>query len=60
MKKKINQFIYTVDLVITFSEYICMKHDKTNKMTGAPREDSEQHGHPPRLIRVFTVCSMGS
>ena len=30
-------------------------HDKTNKMTCAPREDSGQPGHPPRLIRVFAV-----
>ena len=22
-------------------------HDKTNKMTGAPSEDSDQPGHPP-------------
>ena len=25
-------------------------HDKTNKMTSAPSEDSDQPGHPPRLI----------
>ena len=35
-------------------------HDKTNKMTYAPSEGSDQPGHPPSLIRVFTVCSMGS
>ena len=35
-------------------------HDKTNKMTRAPSEDSDQPGHPPSLIRVFTVRSMGS
>ena len=34
-------------------------HDKTNKMTFAPGEDSVQPGHPPSLIRVFAVCSMG-
>ena len=27
--------------------------DKTNKMTCAPSEDSDQPGHPPRLIWVF-------
>ena len=27
-------------------------HDKTNKMACAPSEDSDQPGHPPRLIRV--------
>ena len=26
----------------------------------APREDSDQPVHPPSLIRVFSVCSMGS
>ena len=25
----------------------------------APRKDSDQPGHPPRLIRVFVVCSIG-
>ena len=35
-------------------------HDKTNKMAFAPSEDSDQPGHPPNLIRVFTVRSMGS
>ena len=35
-------------------------HDKTNKMTCAPSEGSDQPGHPHRLIRAFTVCSMGS
>ena len=27
-------------------------HDKTNKMTFVPSEDSDQPGHPPSLIRV--------
>ena len=35
-------------------------HDKTNKMACVPSEDSDQPGHPPCLIRVFTVRSMGS
>ena len=26
----------------------------------APSEDSDQPGHPPSLIRVFTVCPMGN
>ena len=34
--------------------------DKTNKLTCAPSEDSDQPGHPPSLIRVFAVRSMGS
>ena len=36
------------------------EQDKNNKMTCAPREDSDQPGHPPSLIRVLAVCSMGS
>ena len=35
-------------------------HDKTNKMTCVPSKDSDQPGHLPSLIRVFTVRSMGS
>ena len=35
-------------------------HDKTNKITFVPSKDSDQPGHPPRLIRVFAVRSMGS
>ena len=35
-------------------------HDKTNKMACAPSEDSDQLGHPPSLIRVFAVRSVGS
>ena len=35
-------------------------HDKPNKTTCAPCADSDQSGHPPSLIRVFTVHLMGS
>ena len=35
-------------------------HDKTNKVTFVPSEDSDQPGHPPSLIRVFAVRSVGS
>ena len=35
-------------------------HDKTNKMTCAPSEDSDQPGHQPSLIRVFAVRSKRS
>ena len=31
------------------------QRDKTNNMTCAPSKDSDQPGHPPSLIRVFTV-----
>ena len=33
--------------------------DKTNKTT-LRAADSDQNGHPPSLIRVFAVRSMGS
>ena len=36
------------------------EHYKSNKMTCAPSEDSDQPGHLPSLIRVFAVCFMGS
>ena len=36
------------------------EHDKTNNLTGAPSKDSDQPGHPPSLIRVFSVHFMGS
>ena len=35
-------------------------HDKPNKMTFVSSEDSDQPGHPPSLIRVFAVRSVGS
>ena len=36
------------------------KHDKTSKTICAPSEDSDQHGHPSSLTRVFAVRSVGS
>ena len=32
-----------------------LPHDKINSMASAPSRDSDQPGHPPRLIRFFTV-----
>ena len=40
-------------LIISLSNEL--PHDKTNKMTCAPSEDSDQPGHSPSLIRVFAV-----
>ena len=37
-----------------------LPHDKTCEMACVPSKDSAQPGHPPSLIRVFTVHSMGS
>ena len=50
MKKRTGQFV---------NPYV-PRHDKTNKMACTPTEDSDQPGHLPSLIRVFTVRSMGS
>ena len=36
------------------------QHDKTNKMTCAPGENSDPPGYPSSLIRVFDVRSVGS
>ena len=35
-------------------------HDKTNKVVCAPSEDSDQPGHPPKLIRGFAGRSVGT
>ena len=35
------------------------QHGKTNNMTCAPSEESDQPGHASSLIRVFAVCSIG-
>ena len=58
------------DLFIVFfidccPHFACMSlfephRDKTNKIACAPSEDSDQPGHPPSLIRVFTVRSVSS
>ena len=34
-----------------------LPHDKTNKMTCTPSDDSDQPGHPPSMTRVFAVHS---
>ena len=41
--------------IIIFIQKFEPPNDKTNKMTCAPSEDSDQPGHPPSLIRVFAV-----
>ena len=52
--------ILLISLRSLFATIFQPTHDKTNKMACAPSEDSDQPGHPPSLIRVFTVLSMGS
>ena len=34
------------------------RHDKTNKLTCVPSEDSDQPGHVPSLIRIFAMHSV--
>ena len=36
------------------------QHDKTNNMACLPSKDADQTGHPPSLIRVFSMHSLGS
>ena len=65
-----NIFVFHYYLYINFSNVsfvVCHSifihwhtFDKTNKVASAPSEDSDQPGHPPSLIGVFTVRSMGS
>ena len=45
---------------VSRKKYFEPAYDKTNKMTFVPSEDSDQSGHPPSLIRVFAVRSVGS
>ena len=44
----------------TINKLIEPPHDKSNKMTCASSEDSDQLGHPAILIRVFAMRSIGS
>ena len=56
----------TVSRIVVYSATMALMkineppRDKTNKMACVPNEDSDQPGHPPSLIRVFAVCSVGS
>ena len=48
--------IYVIHSFLTYSILYELEHDKTNKMTCAPIEDSYHPGRPPILITVFDVC----
>ena len=43
---------YSSNVIVDIIE---LQHNKTNKMTCASSEDSDQPGHPPSLIKVFPV-----
>ena len=49
-------FIWRTEKKLSFLKLLEPPRDKTNKMTFAQGEDSDQSGHPPSLIRVFAVC----
>ena len=51
--------VYVVLFVVFLPNKNEPQDDKTNKMTFAPSEDSDQPGHPPSLIGVFAMHSMG-
>ena len=58
-------FMYSCQsLCCSLTQWFEPPHDKTNKMTCAPREGSDQPGHPPSLmpslIRVFAMRSKDS
>ena len=53
--KKENALHYLFNLLSILWCWYEPPHDKTNKMTYAPSEDSDQPGHPPIVIRVFAV-----
>ena len=53
MCQSIGHFLVSYGLVTVF---LCEpRHDKTNNMACAPREDSDQPRHPPSLTSVFAV-----
>ena len=52
-----NKFL---NIIIMVPEYIWATTWQTQQNERAPNEDSDQPGHPPSLIRVFAVSSMGS
>ena len=52
--------IGSLDLYMSKIKTSELLNNTTNKMTCVPSEDSDQHGHPSSLIRVFTVRSIGS
>ena len=56
----LERHVISEQLVVKTESWHDAHEDKTKKMTCAPSEDSDQPGHPPRLIRVFAVNSVGS
>ena len=58
---KLIKMLFSVgDESSNYNEKYVTPHDKTNKMAHVPSEDSDQPGHPPSLIGVFAVRSVGN
>ena len=47
-----------VNLIHIYHKYLAIVN--LGKIICAPSDDSDQHGHPPSLTRVFAVHSVGS
>ena len=48
-----------IDDIETYATQLSRDMTKKQQNECAPSEDSDQPGHPPSLIRVFAVRSMG-
>ena len=56
MSHKKKRFAINIDKTnVTYETLIEPEHDQTNKMACALSEGTDQPGHPPSLIRDFTV-----
>ena len=58
--KKCDEMYICAAYLDSRKKYFEPPHDKTNKMTFVPGENSDQPGHPPSLIKVFAVRAVGS
>ena len=56
IQKKYKSQLVSLLILLTWHSVLHKKfeptHDKTYKTAGAPREDSDQPGHPPNLISL--------
>ena len=50
-------YFFLIMLTVNYTGTFEPPRDKTNKLTCAPFEDSDQPGHLPSLIRVFAECA---
>ena len=59
-KEKLESFVNFCEDTIFEVYYISAATWQNQQNECVASEDSDQSGHPPSLIRVFAVCSMGS